>query len=359
MSAPDPWSPWRLLPPLAIGLGCLTVAAILLSAGPTLGYDFLAYLGGAQRIREGQPLYDTVRSAGDFGLYYYPPPFAMVLVPLTLLPASQSTWLWLLTSVCSAIAAIALMPVRREVRWAVLLLAVTSWPFLYAVKLGQVGPFLLLLFSLAWRGRDAALGFGLSSAAGALVKIQPLLLLGWAIARRRWQAVAVAVGSLAAVVLASVVILGPTVWRDYLSLLGRVAAPITTPHNFTPGAVAYQLGASAEAASALQWATTALVIFVLLGGWALADEEASLVATVVGSQLLSPILWDHYAVVLLLPVAFLLDRRQWWAAAIPLACWLPAPVYPVLFWVCLVAPLAVAGRRKPLASRAIAAHALS
>jgi hypothetical protein len=64
------------------------------------------------------------------------------------------------------------------------------------------------------------------------------------------------------------------------------------------------------------------------------------------SQLLSPLLWDHYAMLLLLPVAWLLERRRWWAALIPLATAtpivllgiVPAAVYPVLFWLGLVAP---------------------
>ena len=40
---------------------------------------------------------------------------------------------------------------------------------------------------------------------------------------------------------------------------------------------------------------------------------------VVATQLVSPLLWDHYAVVLLLPTAWLLARGAWWALAIPLA----------------------------------------
>ena len=39
----------------------------------------------------------------------------------------------------------------------------------------------------------------------------------------------------------------------------------------------------------------------------------------VASQFISPVLWDHYAVILLLPTAWLLNRGQWWAALIPLA----------------------------------------
>ena len=49
-----------------------------------------------------------------------------------------------------------------------------------------------------------------------------------------------------------------------------------------------------------------------------ARADASLLVAIVASQLLSPVLWDHYAMLLLLPVAWLLERRQWWAVLIPL-----------------------------------------
>ncbi len=66
---------------------------------------------------------------------------------------------------------------------------------------------------------------------------------------------------------------------------------------------------------------------------------------VVASQLLSPILWDHYALLLLLPVAWLVDRGATWAVLIPLATCvvlvgvIPPIVYPVAFAVTLVALL--------------------
>jgi hypothetical protein len=53
---------------------------------------------------------------------------------------------------------------------------------------------------------------------------------------------------------------------------------------------------------------------------------------------------------LLLPVAWLLDRRAWWAALIPLAlAWpvvsiTPPAAYPICFAVCLAAPLLVRAR---------------
>jgi uncharacterized membrane protein len=71
---------------------------------------------------------------------------------------------------------------------------------------------------------------------------------------------------------------------------------------------------------------------------------------VIASQLLSPILWDHYALLLLLPVAWLLHRGRTWAVLIPLATTVllvgvtPPVVYPMAFGVTLVA-LFVEGRR--------------
>jgi uncharacterized membrane protein YdcZ (DUF606 family) len=73
------------------------------------------------------------------------------------------------------------------------------------------------------------------------------------------------------------------------------------------------------------------------------DAATGFVVGVVASQLLSPLLWDHYAMLLLLPVALLLQRRQWWAVAIPLLPWLPGDVvYLVVFGAALVGPV-VAG----------------
>ncbi len=80
--------------------------------------------------------------------------------------------------------------------------------------------------------------------------------------------------------------------------------------------------------------------------------EASYLATVIATQLVSPILWNHYATLLLLPVAYLLAAGRWWAVAIPLAtAWplvgvTPPFVYPVVFWVALVAVVVVGLRAR-------------
>jgi uncharacterized membrane protein YoaK (UPF0700 family) len=113
--------------------------------------------------------------------------------------------------------------------------------------------------------------------------------------------------------------------------------------------VLYQAGVPEVLASLVQTASTALAAGALLVAWRFARPEASLAVTIVASQLLTPLLWDHYAVLLLLPTAWLLERGRTWAVVIPLAgwislfdndgSWVPSASVPIIFFCCLAALL--------------------
>jgi alpha-1,2-mannosyltransferase len=331
----------RLGPALVLALFATTTLAVLSSAGATLGYDASAYLQAAGRLIAGQPLYDpAVNVAVGFGVFLYPPPFALAVVPFTLLPTPLDLWTWLATIVAAFLVGTALLPVRPGVRWSIVLLAAVSLPFLYAVKLGQVGPLLYLAFAIGWRWIDRAEATGLAVAAGALTKLQPALLFGWMIVTRRWRALAVGLAAVAVVAAATTVLVGVSAWSDYVAVLGRINKPITTPQNLSVGAVAYAAGVSADAAAAIQWASVAGTLALTVFAWVRRDAVTGFLVGVVASQLLSPVLWSHYAMLLLLPVALLLERRHWWAAAIPLLTWAPTPViYPLVFAAGLLGPV--------------------
>src|SRR6185503_15683035 len=132
----------------------------------------------------------------------------------------------------------------------------------------------------------------------------------------RWRAVAVGGAILAVAVGVSLPLVGVSAWSDYVSLLGKVSAPVTTPHNMTLGAVAFQSGLSESLAGLLQVAglVASVATWLVAARWR--SAEVGYLATVVASQLLSPLLWDHYAMLLLIPVAWLLARRHWWAILI-------------------------------------------
>ena len=352
------------LPIVAIVVFVLTVAATIWSAGSTLGYDFHAYEGAARRLLDGQRLYDPgIDVAGGYAIYLYPPPFAIAIVPLAIIGGQAAVGIWTGLTILAFLAGVALMPVGRSVRWLILLLGALDWPVVYSIKLGQVGPLLFLLFAIGWRWRDRPGRLGTAIGLGTLVKVQPALLLGWAALTGRRRAIAVAIAVLVGAAVLATVVAGIPSWFDYPALLGRVSSPLTTPHNFTPGAIAFQAGAPLAGAGAIQIiATIGALAAVVFAGRASSAEAAYLVA-VVASQLISPLLWDHYAMLLLLPVAWLLERRQWWAIAVPMAVSIPlvgivpAAVYPVTFAICLVAPIALGAADRRRAGTPTAADA--
>ena len=337
----------RLAYGLSLGIAVVYAALVIRSAAAleTLGYDFLAYDLAVDRLLAGQPIYDaTAQEFGPFGLFFYPPPFLLLVMPVALLPQELAIWTWTVLLAAASVAAVAVMPIARRTFWWVLLLAALSWPLLYAIKLGQVGPLALLLFAIGWRWLDQPRPLGLSIGLGTIIKVQPALLIGWAVVTGRRRAAIVAVAVVAVLGVVATLLTGPGAWFDLASLLARVSKPIETPHAFGVGRLAFEAGASFEMATLLHWANFALAALVVGITVLRGSAVAGYMAVVVASQFLSPVLWDHYALVLLLPAAWLLDRGQPWAAAIPLATstllvvlqvGFPA-AYPIAFWVTLL-----------------------
>ena len=337
----------RLLPVIAVTVFVLASAVTLAAAGSTLGYDFLAYHAAGARVLDGLAPYDTsFEAAGGFGLFYYPPTFLLLAIPFGLLPAAAATWLWIGLLLAAFGAGVAVMPVAARTRWLIVLLAGLSWPFLYNVKLGQVGPLLFLLFAVGWRNLDRPVILGLTGAIGAAIKVQPGLVLAWALLTRRWLAVVAGGVALVVITVAATLLAGLPAWSDFIAIITRVNDPITTPHNFTPGAVAYQLGVSYDVAAAIQWAASGLVVLAVVccraatvcrrvvpGG---GGGDPGAVPDPVGP------LRDAAAA----PRGLAAGPGPAWAALIPLATCvalvgvIPPVVYPLAFGVTLVALLA-------------------
>ena len=328
-------------------IGALAWAALLLWASATngtLGYDYEAYRRAAVRLLAHERLYDvTATSFGPAALFFYPPPFAFFAVPFALLPGDFGKYLWEAGLVAATVAAVAIAPVSRRTRLLLVLLAAVSWPLNYAIKLGQVGPVLMLLAAIGWRWLDRPVPRGLSAGLGAIIKIQPALLIGWAIVTRRWKAAAVALLVLAVLALAFTLYAGVQPWFDWLAVLGRVTKPATADYDTGIGRQALVAGASPELAVAIHYVNAAAVALVtLLTVWR-GTPAAGYLAVVIATQFISPVLWSHYGLLLLLPVAWLIDRGWLWAAVIPLVTSTvltqvtPAIAYPLSFWVTLLA----------------------
>src|SRR5690349_13738732 len=149
---------------VATGFLVLSAAA----AQGSLGFDYKAYDLAVDNLLAGRTMYDpTVTETGAFGLFFYPPPFALFVVPFALLPTEVGVVAFTAFLVLCSVVAIWVLPLSGWTRLSVGLLAALSWPLLYAIKLGQVGPIILLTFALGWRWLDRPIGLGVTTAIGA------------------------------------------------------------------------------------------------------------------------------------------------------------------------------------------------
>lgn len=328
------------------------IAYGLRTASYTLGCDFLAYYNAANHWLAGQPIYDlAVSSTGTCGTFQYPPPFVLLSAPFTAFGFATGTWLWIAFLIACWAVGTAIIPVREATRLTVLLLGAIGWPLIFGIRIGQVTPVLYLVFAVAWRNLERPVWLGASVAVGALLKLQPGLLAVWLLARREWRALIVA-GVVGAIVVVVAALVGLWDWVGFLTLLRSLANAVDIPVNMAIGATLRSLGLDLELARTIQTLNTGVIlVVVVLAGLRLPKTPGFLVA-VIGSQLISPIVWAHYALLLLLPVAWLLDRRQWWAVAIPLVhVWLllgvvPNWTYALAFHATLIGVIVVGWRER-------------
>jgi hypothetical protein len=333
-SATSPSSAARLaraaLPIVALLVFIGGTAAIAWAARDTLGYDFQAYAQAANRLLAGQPLYDpSIDVAGGFAIFLYPPPFAVLMIPFTWLPAGAGPTTWTIVLALAFAVGCGILPVRPSVRWTILLLAGICWPYLYSIKLGQVGPLLFLAFAAGWRrtGRPARVNGvrddrQVSRPSCRLGRRDPALPGGHHQDRRspsrRWRRPCSPASG----------------WADYVILGGSVRP--STPHNFTLGALLYGAGIELGIATAVQWLGVVLTVVVVLAWWrvdpvVVRDDGRRQPAGLA-------LLWEHYACSSS-SVALLLERGHWWAIALPLLPWLGPATYPPIMFIGLIAPI--------------------
>ena len=143
-----------------------------------------------------------------------------------------------------------------------------------------------------------------------------------------------------------------------MTLLRNLADATDVSANVPLGATAYALGVPREVAGVLQSIAVVAVLGIVVVCARRSSREASYLVAVIASQIISPIIWTHYALILLLPVAWLLQRRQWWAVIIPLSqAWVLLPfaplwIYPLAFYAALIA-VPLVDRRRAGASLAL------
>ena len=293
----------------------------LSTAEGLLAWDVrFAYLPAAEALLDGRSPYPALDDPilEDQKGYVYPPQLLYLLVPLTVLPVG----------VAAAIVAAGLLALLGLTLWVLGIrdarcyAASLLWvPAVSAVLLGNISIPLAFLVAVAWRYRDdgpwrSAWALGLAIAAKLLM--WPLLVWTAVTRRARVGGLAVALGAL--VTLVAWAIIGFDGLTGYPDLLQRLSE-IQSERSYSIVGMAATAGLPDLAGRAL----TLLVGGALLVGCVLyarrADDERSFTCAVAATLALSPIVWLHYLVVLLVPVAIARPRFS--------ALWL----LPVLLWV--------------------------
>ncbi|HEX4746078.1 MAG TPA: glycosyltransferase 87 family protein, partial [Gaiellaceae bacterium] len=178
------------------------------------------------------------------------------------------------------------------------------------IEYGAVGPVLALLVALAWRYRERA-AVAASALGGAIVlKVFLWPLLVWLAATRRLAAAAGAAVVALGLALLSWAAIGFDGIADYPDLLRRLSA-FEAENSYSVFAALVALGASETVARAL----VVLGAAALLGAaWRLGRGESrdrdrrSLTLALAAAFALTPILWLHYLVLLVVPIALARPR---------------------------------------------------
>jgi alpha-1,2-mannosyltransferase len=305
---------------VAFAVAIMVTVVALSAAKGLLAWDVrFAYLPAADDVLHGRSPYPGLHDPilEDQKGYVYPPQLLFLLVPLAALPKGVVAVI-----VAGALLTLLGLTLRllgiRDIRcYAASLLWV---PSISGILLGNVSIPIAFATAVVWRYRDRVWppAWALGLAVSAKLLMWPLLV--WTLATHRFRATAwaIAIGSVVTVVAWAVI--GFDGLTGYPDLLRRLS-DIQAHRSYSFVGIAHTVGLSE---------TVGKVAAVFVGGALLVgsvvfarrrDEPRSFTCAVVATLALSPIVWLHYLVVLLVPMSILRPRFS--------ALWL----LPVLLWI--------------------------
>ncbi|MEX0704134.1 MAG: glycosyltransferase family 87 protein [Planctomycetales bacterium] len=342
---------WRVASTvLALALAALLGPGFARSLRPSEGtvLDFYKEWSSVQNLRTGRPVYASQRDTvleyldvrlpeGDEFLFSeeyntHPPAAVLLAIPFGRLSYSDAQFAWNLVGLAAFFTSLWLIVRELKIRvsaWGVaifLSLLLVCDPFRQTINQGQVNFVLLLLIVLAWiadrRGR--AWGAGLCVAAAACVKLYPALFFFLFAARRDWRTLAWGIGGGLGITLFTAAVLGPQAYLDYLGKPLSALQPFTNEWGnvsllafwqrlFGPPRENLVLLFESERLGKLLAALSAGALLAVLGRVAWRAEtrderDFAFAATATAMLLLTPIAWQHYFVLLSLPLLLFATR---------------------------------------------------
>ncbi|HLA13520.1 MAG TPA: glycosyltransferase family 87 protein, partial [Gemmatimonadaceae bacterium] len=228
------------------------------------------------------------------------PPFLMLLVaPLTFLPWWLGMTVWTTVQVGAIGGTLALLRVRDPRCYA---LALISIPVMGGLAWGNATLLLVPLVALAWRWRNSWPRAGIVVGLAIASKLFAWPLLVWLLATRRYRA-AVAT----AVILLPWAAIGFEGLTSYPDLL-RVAERIYATHSFSMVTVMAGFGLDPGLASSGALAVGVAIAASAVYAGRRGVDEVSISLAVLAAILGSPIVWEYYYALLLVPLAIVRPR---------------------------------------------------
>jgi len=249
--------------------------------------------------------------------FVYPPPAAFLMAPFGALPWNVAVVAFTLAAIAALVLALRLLGVRD---WRCHALALGALPMASSLMIGTLSPFLALGAAAAWRYRDRRWAVAAAIVGVVVTKIFLWPLFFWLLAPRRYRTAATTVALGIGTVFVSWGMLGFDGLRDYPHRLSRVAG-LEQDKSYSPFALFRLLGLSPGSARVAVLALTIAALGATVAVARLKDGDRRSFLVALGAGLAaSPILWMHYLVLLVVPVA--LYRPRFGAAwFVPLAYW--------------------------------------
>jgi hypothetical protein len=277
--------------------------------GAGAGNDLDVFLRAAGKVVHGASPY--VYAADK--TFAYPPFLAWLVTPLHPLSPAAAGFVWTLLSLTMVGVALWLLDVRD---WRCYALASVFLFTRSSIDLGTIEPLLLLAVAIAWRWRDLLLPSAGGVAVAIVLKLFLWPLAVWLALTRRWKAAAMAGASAVLVALVSWAAIGFAGIGDYPHFLRRLADDeASSSYSIVALAVRVHLPQSAGVAISI---VVALLILAA-AAWVAQrrdlsrrDRDVAILTLALAAALAaSPIVWVHYFLLLLVPLALAQPRLSW------------------------------------------------
>jgi hypothetical protein len=289
-----------------IELLAVALVAVEVLARFAVGWDFRAlYQAGHEYLHLHSPyISGSLAQLTSRENFVYPLPIGAIFAPVSLIPYHVAAVVFAIASAASLALSLWILRVRD---WRCYAAALIGIPAIEGAMLGTLSPMLALLLALLWRFRDRSRVAIPVVALLVLAKLFLWPLVVWLLITRRFRVAAASVAVCVAAVLVFSLPVGLGSLTHYPALLKSLSS-----FEAHESLSLLSLGQGLSGSYLVGLATAAAAGVALVCGMVNAarhgDEVRAFALSIVASLAMSPIVWNHYLVLLFVPLALIRPR---------------------------------------------------